>query len=366
MSSNLGTPLSQARGVELANLILISYLKNKIFLERLIEGKDEIPNLLESELHCNSDSEFDETAPNHEVCQKYKILTWLWHTDRPLGFFKQLRTLPFGFIAENQAAKEIFIVFRGTITSDEWGRNATFRLKSEFSEGDKLGLVHEGFHSIFSSDYYDRIRSGKGLVTRLARRLHLYETPPIERRASIQEAILKTIVNNDWHKRGYSIYVTGHSLGGALAMLAGQFLLSFDREGYQDILSICTFAAPRVGNEGFAAWFEEVDVVRYVNTEDVVPTVPPSTSKLLGEDMDEFHVQKIRAERQRGFRNINTTFASTKGGVGSPAEEGGVEEPTLRAFVHVGHVRSFTKNKGSVSYNHNMAETYRQGISVAE
>jgi hypothetical protein len=30
--------------------------------------------------------------------------------------------------------------------------------------------------------------------------------------------------------------------------------------------------------------------------------------------------------------------------------------------MHIGTARSFTLNKGSISYNHNMAETYRQGI----
>jgi len=36
----------------------------------------------------------------------------------------------------------------------------------------------------------------------------------------------------------------------------------------------------------------------------------------------------------------------------------------VRAFVHIGQTRAFTLNKGSISYNHNMPETYRQGIGL--
>jgi hypothetical protein len=32
--------------------------------------------------------------------------------------------------------------------------------------------------------------------------------------------------------------------------------------------------------------------------------------------------------------------------------------------VHIGQTRAFTLNKGSISYNHNMPETYRQGIGL--
>jgi hypothetical protein len=35
-----------------------------------------------------------------------------------------------------------------------------------------------------------------------------------------------------------------------------------------------------------------------------------------------------------------------------------------KAYVHTGEHRSFTLNKGSISYNHNMKESYREGITM--
>ena len=151
-------------------------------------------------------------------------------------------------------------------------------------------------------------------------------------------------------------------------MLAGQFLLSHDLHGYQRALSICTFGAPRTGNNGFAEWFQNVDVVRYVNSEDTVPTLPPPTGKIFGPDMEESNVEKVRAERERGYENLNSQFATTKGLVAfRDGNADGADAQALaltRAFEHIGAARSFTLNKGSISYNHNMAETYREGIRL--
>lgn len=68
---------------------------------------------------------------------------------------------------------------------------------------------------------------------------------------------------------GYSLYVTGHSLGGALAVVA-------TRDLERDSLAACyTFGSPRVGNEEFG---EEIraPIYRIVNAADGVPRVPPS------------------------------------------------------------------------------------------
>ena len=67
----------------------------------------------------------------------------------------------------------------------------------------------------------------------------------------------------------YSLYVTGHSLGGALAVVA-------TKELERDSLAACyTFGSPRVGNEEFG---EEIraPIYRIVNAADGVPRVPPS------------------------------------------------------------------------------------------
>lgn len=70
------------------------------------------------------------------------------------------------------------------------------------------------------------------------------------------------------------IYLTGHSLGGALALIASAVLGGKDQLGDR-IAAVYTFGAPRVGKSDFA------DIVkaphyRCVNSGDLVPLVPPT------------------------------------------------------------------------------------------
>lgn len=71
-----------------------------------------------------------------------------------------------------------------------------------------------------------------------------------------------------------SVWVTGHSLGGALSVLAVDCLMD---EGY-DISGLYTFGQPRVGNAQFAEHFDahfKSRSFRFVNDEDIVTRVPP-------------------------------------------------------------------------------------------
>ena len=68
--------------------------------------------------------------------------------------------------------------------------------------------------------------------------------------------------------------VTGHSLGGAMAILAAADIkLTFHR-----VDEVYTFGQPRVGNAAFAKWFETQipQTYRLVHNADIVPHVPPS------------------------------------------------------------------------------------------
>ncbi|KAI8537784.1 hypothetical protein RHMOL_Rhmol09G0051600 [Rhododendron molle] len=77
---------------------------------------------------------------------------------------------------------------------------------------------------------------------------------------------------NKWH-----IYVTGHSLGGALATLLALELSSSQlaKEGAVSV-SMYNFGSPRVGNKKFAEVYNEKvkDSWRVVNHRDIIPTVP--------------------------------------------------------------------------------------------
>jgi triacylglycerol lipase len=72
------------------------------------------------------------------------------------------------------------------------------------------------------------------------------------------------------------LFLTGHSLGGALAVLAAA-LLHF-REG-QRIAGVFTYGQPRLGDSAFSTAFDQAlgaVTFRFVNDLDVVPHVPPT------------------------------------------------------------------------------------------
>jgi hypothetical protein len=66
--------------------------------------------------------------------------------------------------------------------------------------------------------------------------------------------------------KGLAIWITGHSLGAALATLAADRL--------QDVQGVYTFGSPRVGDKGFKARFAP-PAYRVVNGDDIVTSVPP-------------------------------------------------------------------------------------------
>lgn len=78
------------------------------------------------------------------------------------------------------------------------------------------------------------------------------------------EKAIESLNNN-----GYPLYITGHSLGGALALLATKFLAS-------DSLGACyTFGSPRVASSVFGDDIK-TPIYRIVNAADLVPRVPPA------------------------------------------------------------------------------------------
>lgn len=70
------------------------------------------------------------------------------------------------------------------------------------------------------------------------------------------------------------LFITGHSLGGALALLATKLVAS-------NVNGACyTFGAPRVGNYEYFR-FIKTPVYRIVNSSDVVPRVPPGAGMMV-------------------------------------------------------------------------------------
>jgi predicted lipase len=67
------------------------------------------------------------------------------------------------------------------------------------------------------------------------------------------------------------VYYTGHSLGGALAVLAASL---------RKPAAVYTFGSPRMGNSEFVNSTRGIDIYRVVNPRDIVACVPPIPSIL--------------------------------------------------------------------------------------
>ncbi len=139
--------------------------------------------------------------------------------------FADVDTETQGFVTAN--ADHLVVAFRGTDQVRDWLTNITARMEAGFG-----GKVHAGFAAALDSVWAD------------------------------VEEHLSSLRDN-----GQTVWVTGHSLGGALATLAAKRLAVRPH-------ATMTFGQPRVGDRAFASAFKPVHV-RFVNNKDIVPTVPP-------------------------------------------------------------------------------------------
>ncbi len=119
------------------------------------------------------------------------------------------------------------------------------------------------------------------------------------------------------------VFVTGHSLGAGLAVLATADLVN---SGVASGAAMYSFAGPRVGDPGFAANFNSRVALawRIVNTEDIVTTVPFATPELFpdGHPHSAFGIMLMLAHKFD--------------------------------YEHVGNPLSFSAHKGSIPANHGM------------
>ncbi|GBF95574.1 lipase [Raphidocelis subcapitata] len=149
------------------------------------------------------------------------------------------------------SASDVFIAFRGTSTTEGWTSNvriAPWKLASgSGAEGAPGGglQVHSGFLASFAAVY-----------PRVAK--------------EVAKAMEHTVDNPGAAR----VFISGHSLGGAHAMLAALALADSGAK----IGGVWTFAAPKAGKgdfvEAYMRRFGDV-TFRWVNGLDIVPTLPP-------------------------------------------------------------------------------------------
>lgn len=133
------------------------------------------------------------------------------------------------FLATNDDLKQQLLAVRGTSNIENALVDVAFVLLPNDHTGIKL---HQGFAK--SADFiYDKV---------------------------------KTKLNRD-----YRIDTTGHSLGGAAALILAMYL---DADGY-DVGKVITFGQPKVTNIAGSRKYAHLDVTRVVTPKDMVPLVPP-------------------------------------------------------------------------------------------
>jgi len=132
------------------------------------------------------------------------------------------------FLAKQSSTKMAVLAFRGT-QINEW-KDFKTDIEARFYHDEKGAKIHIGFYKAFNCVELD-----------------------------VRDAVDDLA--------DYALYVTGHSLGGALALIATRALNS-------DNLAACyTYGGPKVGNEEFGEGIRS-PIYRVINAYDVVPVLP--------------------------------------------------------------------------------------------
>lgn len=166
-------------------------------------------------------------------------------------FFYATPSLPssVGSVYYDQNSKSIIIAFHGSYWIIDWLKDfyAPQKAATDLSPS-LLGRIHEGFSSLIADSYTDMMEK-------------------------IQLSLGRDIQGND------KIYVTGHSLGGALAMLGGA-MISSQHNLRKNSMKIVAFSTPRgvIGDAEFVQCVHKKigieNILSFSTKGDVVPYLP--------------------------------------------------------------------------------------------
>jgi len=194
---------------------------------------------------------------------------------------KQMSTQVFVFTDKQKDANLIVISFRGTepFDADDWGTDFDY----SWYEVPNVGKLHMGFleamglgnrddtttfhYNLFEQTSSEEENSKKNLLDMVERSAYY-----------AVRVILKRLLSEHENAR---FVVTGHSLGGALAILFPTLLvLNEETEIMKRLLGVYTFGQPRIGNREVGLFMkaqlnQPVDrYFRVVYCNDIVPRLP--------------------------------------------------------------------------------------------
>ena len=164
-----------------------------------------------------------------------------------------------------------------------------------------VGHVHEGFSGQLQS-VWSTPNARCGLDTAIG--------PYLRQRHSYDGRNLPTA------RKGAELYMTGHSLGAALATLALSTTMTEECVAakkdvddascsaiYTPVTGVVTFGSPRVGDTEWAMWLgsqldERTAFYRWVNEGDVVPKLPAIVFRhVLSDDAEDFYRVQLNGNR---------------------------------------------------------------------
>jgi len=187
-----------------------------------------------------------------------------------VGDLKNLEELVYA-VGINSVEERITVTFRGSATTTDFMTDAKISIiqapdprrfndtSSEGSGGGDVG-IHQGFYEYLFGDSKEKL----------------------SKYAEIMDHI-KQLLKEDPIRKTYKLYVTGHSLGGALSTLFG-----FYAAGSPSLplpVTVISVASPRVGNINFARTFVELESqgklrhLRIANHQDPITLGPTVSSK---------------------------------------------------------------------------------------
>lgn len=224
--------ISHNKVCDLAKLTMLVYeygntfvMDNQCTVETFVANLNDESHDIQNETRVKAIKELSTSSPHGYVHKFFSVES----TDLQVG------------ITVSESNKRITVVFRGSESKYDWYYDLAL-LKTKLHDN---VYVHGGFHSQLHGDkMYSKLCA---------------------------EVFELASANRD-----YEIYITGHSLGAALATLFGYELA---REDYlkESKVTVVSFASPRVGNWDFRESFdaqENLTHYRITNDRDVVTAVP--------------------------------------------------------------------------------------------
>ena len=150
--------------------------------------------------------------------------------------------------------------------------------------------------------------------------------------------------------KDYTIHLTGHSLGGAVALILGMYL---DKQGYA-VGEIVTFGQPKVTNRTGAKRYAHLHITRINTAHDMVPLMPPfDASQILSFKFDIFwHIGKEYVLLSDEYYSILEDLDSLHRGADflskTPTEEN-ISAHKIDTYIE--RLKSLSENAVRIPYN---------------